>query len=101
MRLATLRRSVGPRRFCEASLTRRALIRVLRVPFFLGEAAMSTAEAYPRLLSALDEVRGRWRRQKLLEGCLLTLAGVAAVLTVLVLADNLFRPDTAGRVGLA
>jgi hypothetical protein len=62
---------------------------------------MSLTEAYPRLMGALDEVRGRWRRQKLLEGVLLAAAGAAALLVFLVLADNLLQPGVAGRAVLA
>jgi hypothetical protein len=62
---------------------------------------MSMAQAYPRLVRALDEVRGQWRRQKLLEGLLLAFAGVSAVLVALVAVDNLFHPGVAGRSLLA
>ena len=41
-------------------------------------------DAYPRLLDALNEVRRQWRAQKILEGVLLTLTGVIAVLVLLV-----------------
>lgn len=59
-------------------------------------------QAYPRLLDALNEVRGQWRRQKLLEGSLLALAGVLAVLVSLVIVDNwLWQSGPAGRVVLA
>jgi hypothetical protein len=58
---------------------------------------MSTMEAYPRLMDALNEVRGQWRRHKLLEGALLASAGNAAVVVVLVAVDNLAHPGTAGR----
>jgi hypothetical protein len=53
------------------------------------------------LVSALDEVRARWRQQKVLEGALLALAGVLAVLVVLVAADNLLNPGVVGRALLA
>jgi hypothetical protein len=62
---------------------------------------MSTMEAYPRLMEALNEVRGQWRRHKLLEGALLALGGIAAVVVALVAADNLLQPGTAGRVLLS
>src|SRR5690349_11239757 len=62
---------------------------------------MSTMDAYPRLMGALDEVRGQWRRQKLLEGVLLALAGAAGVLVVLIAADNLLQPGVLGRALLA
>ena len=58
---------------------------------------MKTTEAYPLLLDALHEVRAQWRRNKILEGVLLALAGVAAVTTVLVAADNLAAPGPVGR----
>jgi hypothetical protein len=58
-------------------------------------------DAYPHLLDALDEVRNQWRRHKLLEGGLLVLAGFVTVVVVLVAADNLFHPGTAGRLLLA
>ena len=62
---------------------------------------MKTTESYPLLLEALHDVRGRWRRSKILEGSLLALAGVAVVLAVLVAADNLWQPGTTGRAVLA
>jgi hypothetical protein len=62
---------------------------------------MSRAEAYPRLMTALDDVRGQWRRQQLLEGTLLATAGVLGVLVVLIAADNLFHPGMLGRALLA
>jgi hypothetical protein len=62
---------------------------------------MSTMEAYPRLMDALNEVRGQWRRHKLLEGGLLALAGIAAVVVMLVAVDNLLHPGTAGRLILS
>src|SRR6185437_2263289 len=62
---------------------------------------MSTMEAYPRLMDALNEVRGQWRRHKLLEGGLLALGGISAVVVVLVAIDNLFQPNTTGRLLLA
>jgi hypothetical protein len=52
-------------------------------------------------MDALSEVRGQWRRHKLLEGGLLALAGIATVVVVLVAADNLFQPGTAGRFALS
>jgi len=58
-------------------------------------------EAYPRLMDALNEVRGQWRRHKLLEGGLLALGGISAVVVVLVAIDNLFQPNTTGRLLLA
>ena len=57
---------------------------------------MKTTEAYPLLLDALHEVRAEWRRNKILEGVLLALAGVAAVTTVLVAADNWWRQGRSG-----
>jgi hypothetical protein len=62
---------------------------------------MSTTEAYPRLMHTLNEVRGQWRLYKILEGLLLTLAGLAAVLAFLVAADNLLQLGSAGRSLLA
>jgi hypothetical protein len=62
---------------------------------------MSTLEAYPRLMDALNEVRGQWRRHKLLEGGLLALAGFIAVVVLLVAVDNLIQPGTAGRLLMA
>jgi hypothetical protein len=62
---------------------------------------MSMVDAYPRLMEAVHEVRGQWRRQKLLEGGLLACAGVLAVLVVLVAADNFLQPGTLGRALLA
>ena len=61
----------------------------------------STTDAYPRLMAALDDVRGQWRLHKILEGALLTLAGALGVLALLVAADNLLHPGSAGRVLLA
>src|SRR3954454_23463212 len=66
-----------------------------------GIAMSSTTDAYPRLLSALEEVRGQWRMHKVLEGALLTVAGTLGVLAVLVAADNLFHPGPLGRSLLA
>jgi hypothetical protein len=62
---------------------------------------MSTMEAYPRLLDALNDVRRQWRRHELLRGSLLALAGISAVLVVLVATDNLLQLDTGGRLLLA
>ncbi|MFO0880373.1 MAG: hypothetical protein U0840_23760 [Gemmataceae bacterium] len=61
----------------------------------------STTEAYPRLLTTLDEVRRQWRMNKIVEGTLLTFAGVLAVLAVLVAVDNLLHLHQAGRFVLA
>jgi hypothetical protein len=61
----------------------------------------STTDAYPRLMATLDEVRQQWRRHKLLEGALRTLAGGLVVLALLVAADNLLHPAPAGRLLLA
>ena len=63
---------------------------------------MKTTESYPLLLEALHDVRARWRRNKILEGSLLALAGVAVVLTALgrrrqPLATRHDRPLPAGR----
>jgi hypothetical protein len=58
-------------------------------------------EAYPRLMDALNEVRGQWRRHKLLEGGLLALAGIIAVVVLLVAVDNLIQPGTGGRFLMA
>src|SRR5262245_24579077 len=62
---------------------------------------MSVKEAYPRLVDALGDVRRQWRLHKLLEGTLLLTAGVGIVLTLLIVADNLWQPGKAGRVLLA
>ncbi len=62
---------------------------------------MRTTDAYPRLVTTLDEVRRQWRLHKVLEGALLTVAGVLGVLVLLVLADNLLQPSVAGRFVLA
>ena len=67
----------------------------------LKRVAMKSSESYPILLESLQEVRGQWRRNKILEGALLTLAGVAVVTAVLVAVDNWFQPDAVGRVLLA
>jgi drug/metabolite transporter superfamily protein YnfA len=61
----------------------------------------STMDAYPRLMAALNEVRGQWRLHKILEGALLTLAGTLGVLSLLVAADNLLHPGPFGRLLLA
>src|SRR5207249_8121442 len=63
--------------------------------------SMSVKEAYPRLVDALGDVRRQWRLHKLLEGTLLLAAGVGLVLTLLIVADNLWQPGKAGRVLLA
>ena len=62
---------------------------------------MKTTESYPLLLEALHDVRAQWRRNKVLEGSLLALAGAAVVLTALVAADNMLQPGTTGRFMLA
>ncbi|MDR3635177.1 MAG: hypothetical protein P4L84_15340, partial [Isosphaeraceae bacterium] len=62
---------------------------------------MSTAHAYPKLIDAIDDLRRRWRVQKVVEGGLLTLAGVLGTLTLTVAADNVLQPHTAGRWALA
>ncbi len=62
---------------------------------------MKTSEAYPLLLDALHEVRAQWRRNKILEGILLAVAGAAVVVTALVAADNLAAPGPIGRWVLA
>jgi len=62
---------------------------------------MSTTQPYERLISAVDELRRRWRLQKLIEGCLLVLAGSAGVLVAVVAADNLLGSGTTGRLLLA
>src|SRR5262249_35666216 len=66
-----------------------------------GETTAMTKDAYPRLLATLDEVRGQWRRHKVLEGVLLTLGGALVVLALLVAVDNLFHPSVAERFLLA
>jgi hypothetical protein len=58
-------------------------------------------DAYPRLITTLDEVRGQWRLHKVLEGALLTLAGALLVLSLLVAADNLLHLGVPGRFVLA
>jgi len=62
---------------------------------------MSTTQSYQTLIDTVDTLRRRWRLQKLLEGCLLVVAGAAGVLVAVVAADNLLRPDTTGRLLLA
>src|SRR5436305_1190805 len=62
---------------------------------------MKKTQAYPLLLDALHEVRAQWRRNKILEGSLLAVAGAAVVVTALVAADNLAAPGPLGRVVLA
>lgn len=62
---------------------------------------MTTNEVYPVLVDALNELRRRWRFRAVLEGALLTLAGVLGVLVLAVASDNLIQPDTAGRLVLA
>src|SRR5262249_44394152 len=62
---------------------------------------MTVKEGYPRLVGALGDVRRQWRLHKLLEGTLLLTAGVGIVLTLLIVADNLWQPGKAGRVLLA
>jgi hypothetical protein len=62
---------------------------------------MYTTEGYPALLDALNVLRRQWRQQKLLEGILLTLAGAAAMLIVVVAADNLLKAGPVWRLVLA
>src|SRR5262245_3380599 len=53
---------------------------------------MSAIRGYEQLLAALNALRGQWRRRKLAEGLLLTLAGLLALAAVATLIDNLFQP---------
>jgi len=53
---------------------------------------------YPQITQRLAEVRQRWRAQNLFAGALLALACLSAAACVLVAADNLAKPETAGRV---
>ena len=62
---------------------------------------MAMTQTYPQLVEALENVRRQWRLQKVLEGALLAVAGVLAVLLVLVAADNLVQPGPVGRLLLA
>lgn len=62
---------------------------------------MNATDAYPRLIHALNDLRRQWRAQMVLQGVLLALAGVAAVLLTVIATDNLFQLDTAGRSLLA
>src|SRR6516225_6399369 len=62
---------------------------------------MATIQAYPRLIDSLNELRRQWRFHKLLEGFLLTLAGAAFVLAVVVTTDNVLHFDKTGRLLLA
>ena len=57
--------------------------------------------AYPQLVTELDELRHQWRMTKLLEGSLLVVSGVVAVLILLVASDNAFKPGFGGRFLLA
>lgn len=59
---------------------------------------MSTAQIYPRLVDALDDVRRQWRQRKLVEGVLLTAASVLGVLVALIAIDNLLALGTLGRL---
>ena len=62
---------------------------------------MSTNHAYPRLIEALDDLRRRWRLQRLAEGLALALAVTLATLLVAVAVDNVLQLGTTGRVALA
>jgi hypothetical protein len=53
---------------------------------------MSAIRGYEQLLAALNALRGQWRRRKLAEGLLLTLAGLLVLAVVAALIDNLFQP---------
>lgn len=53
---------------------------------------MSAIRGYEQLLAALNALRGQWRRRKLAEGLLLTLAGLLALAAVATLIDNLVQP---------
>ncbi len=59
---------------------------------------MTKTLIYPQLVAELDNVRRQWRQRKLLEGVLLTLACVLAVLVALVAVDNLLALSTLGRL---
>lgn len=59
---------------------------------------MSAIRGYEQLLAALNALRGQWRRRKLVEGLLLTLAGALALAAAATLIDNLVQPGTAVRV---
>jgi hypothetical protein len=62
---------------------------------------MKSSESYPLLLETLQDVRGQWRRNKILEGALLAFAGAAVVVAALVAVDNWFQPGAVGRLLLA
>src|SRR5437867_42634 len=62
---------------------------------------MSMAETYPQLLDSLHDLRRQWRLYKVIDGVLLAFAGAVAVLLVIIAADNLLHPGSAGRLLLA
>jgi len=62
---------------------------------------MSMTQDYPRLIDALDDLRRRWRVQRLAEGASVALAVTLATLLLVVAADNLFQLGMPGRCALA
>lgn len=62
---------------------------------------MSMTDTYPRLVESLNTLRRQWRMYKVIEGSLLAFAGTATVLILLVIADNVFQLEPAGRMLLA
>src|SRR5687768_17581370 len=61
---------------------------------------MSSIRGYEQLLTALNALRARWRRRKLVEGLLLTLAGLLVLAAAAALVDNLLQPGKFVRVVL-
>lgn len=59
---------------------------------------MSAIRGYEQLLASLNTLRKQWRGRKLIEGVLLTLAGLLAAAGLATLADNLFHPGQFVRV---
>jgi hypothetical protein len=53
---------------------------------------MSAIRGYEQLLAALNALRAQWRRRKLAEGVLLTLAGLLTLVAIAALIDNLLQP---------
>jgi hypothetical protein len=55
---------------------------------------MSAIRGYEQLLASLNVLRGQWRRITLLQGGLLTVAGLLGLVALFVLLDNLLQPGS-------
>ena len=62
---------------------------------------MSAIRGYQQLMDSLNVLRRQWRQQKLIEGVLLVLFGLATLLLVAVALDNLLKLSVLGRSVIA